>query len=106
MSVVLEDSMEVDVPHWLDIIEGEAQEKFLAECMIKIKGKANVEDKETLKAEVKKLNARAMDARMALHDLSEELPAGLDKVMEVAQQTVVAFESLDAARKKLAAATS
>jgi hypothetical protein len=104
MSVVLEDSLEVDVPHWLDIIEGEEQEKFLAECMQKIEGKANVEDKETLKAEVKKLNARAMDARMALHDLSEELPTGLEKVMDVAQQTVVAFQSLDAARKKLAAA--
>jgi hypothetical protein len=106
MSVVLEPGMEVDVPHWLDIIEDEEQEKFLAECMKKIEGKANVEDKDSLKAEVKKLNARAMDARMALHDLSEELPTGLEKVMEVAQQTVAAFESLDAARKKLAAAGS
>ena len=106
MAIVLEHSMEVDVPHWLDIIEDEAQEQFLAECMKKIEGKASVVDKDTLKAEVKKLNARAMDARMALHDLSEELPTGLEKVMEVAQQTVVAFESLDAARKKLAAATS
>lgn len=43
---------------------------------------------------------------MALHDLSEELPAGLETVMDVAQQTVIAFQSLDAARKKLAAATS
>ena len=106
MSVVLERGMEVDVPHWLDIIEDEEQEKFLAECMKKIEGKVNVEDKETLKAEVKKLNARAMDARMALHDLSEELPTGLEKVLDVAQQTVVAFQSLDAARKKLAAAGS
>ncbi|MBU1222767.1 MAG: hypothetical protein KKA22_06360 [Gammaproteobacteria bacterium] len=65
-----------------------------------------MEDKETLKAEVKKLNARAMEARMALHDLSEELPAGLEKVIDVAQATVAAFESLDAARKKLAAAGS
>jgi hypothetical protein len=55
---------------------------------------------------VKKLNARAMEARMALHDLSEELPAGLETVMDVAQKTVIAFQSLDAARKKLAAATS
>lgn len=106
MSVVLERGMEVDVPHWLDIIEDEEQEKFLAGFTQKIEGKANVEDKDALKAEVKKLNARAMDARMALHDLSEELPTGLEKVMDVVQQTVVAFQSLDAARKKLAAAGS
>lgn len=106
MSVVLERGKEVDVPHWLDIIEEEEQEKFLAEFTQKIEGKANLEDKDALKAEVKKFNARAMDARMALHDLSEELPTGLEKVMDVAQQTVVAFQSLDAARKKLAAVGS
>ncbi len=106
MAVVLERGMEVDVPHWLDIIEDEETERFLAESAKKIEGKQNVEDKEALKAEVKKLNARAMEARMALHDLSEELPAGLENVMDVAQQTVTAFLNLDAARKKLAAAGS
>jgi hypothetical protein len=98
--------MDVDVPHWIDIIENEDFEQYLAGVMAKSAGKDNMEDKEALKAEVKKLNARAMEARMALHDLSEELPAGLETVMDVAQKTVVAFESLDAARKKLAAAGS
>jgi hypothetical protein len=98
--------MDVDVPHWIDIIENEDFEQYLAGIVPKSEGKDNMEDKETLKAEVKKLNARAMEARMALHDLSEELPAGLETVMDVAQQTVIAFQSLDAARKKLAAATS
>jgi hypothetical protein len=98
--------MDVDVPHWIDIIENEDFEQYLAGVMAKSAGKDNMENKETLKAEVKKLNARAMEARMALHDLSEELPAGLETVMDVAQQTVIAFQSLDAARKKLAAATS
>jgi hypothetical protein len=102
MAVVLERGMEVDATHWLDIIEAEELEQFLA----KSEGKENVEDKEVLKAEVKKLNARAMEARMALHDLSEELPAGLEKVMDVAQQTVAAFQNLEEARKKLAAAGS
>lgn len=106
MAVILERGMEVDVPHWIDIIENENFEQYLAGIVAKSKGKENMEDKETLKAEVKKLNARAMEARMALHDLSEELPAGLETVMDVAQQTVIAFQSLDAARKKLAAATS
>jgi hypothetical protein len=106
MALVLERGMEVDVPHWLDIIEAEELERDLAKSTTKSEGKANMEDKETLKAEVKKLNARAMEARMALHDLSEELPAGLEKVMDVAQQTVAAFQTLEEARKKLAAAGS
>ena len=106
MALVLERGMEVDVPHWLDMIENIEHERFLAESAKKIEGKENVEEKEALKTEVKKLNARAMEARMALHDLSEELPAGLDTVMDVARQTVAAFQSLDAARKKLAAATA
>ena len=103
MALVLERGMDVDVPHWIDMIENEEFERYLEQT---VKGKTDVEDKETLKAEVKKLNARAMEARMALHDLSEELPAGLEKVMDVAQATVADFESLDAARKKLAAAGS
>lgn len=106
MAVVLERGMDVDVPHWIDIIENEDFEQYLAGIVAKTAGKDNMEDKEALKAEVKKLNARAMEARMALHDLSEELPAGLEKVMDVAKQTVAAFENLDAARKKLAAAGS
>ena len=31
-------------------------------------------DVESLKAEIKKLSAKAMQAKMDLHDLSEELP--------------------------------
>ena len=106
MAVVLERGVEVDVPHWLDIIENEELDQFMAERTKQSEGKRNMEDKDTLKAEVKKLSARAMEARMALHDLSEELPAGLETVMDVAQQTVTAFQGLDAARKKLAAAGS
>ncbi len=106
MAVILERGMDVDVPHWIDIIENEDFEQYLAGIVAKTAGKDNMEDKDALKTEVKKLNARAMEARMALHDLSEELPAGLEKVMDVAQATVAAFESLDAARKKLAAAGS
>lgn len=104
MALVLERSMDIDVPHWIDQIEDEETERYFAASLSKIKGKLEMEDKEALKAEVKKLNARAMDARMALHDLSEELPAGLEKVMEVAQAAVTAFQNLDEARKKLAAA--
>jgi len=104
MAIVLERGLEVDVPHWVDQIEDEETERYFAEALKKLKGLSGMEDKETLKAEVKKLNARAMDARMALHDLSEELPTGLEKVMDVAQAAVTAFQSLEEARKKLAAA--
>ena len=106
MGVLFERGMDVDAPHWIDIFDNEKFEQFMAESTAKAQRKDDMEDKETLKAEVKKLNARAMEARMALHDLSEELPAGLDTVMDVAQQTVAAFINLEAARKKLAAATA
>ena len=106
MGVLFERGMDVDVPHWLDIFDNEKFEQIFHGSTTEVEGKDNMEDKDALKTEVKKLNARAMEARMALHDLSEELPAGLETVMDVAQQTVAAFQGLDAARKKLAAATA
>lgn len=106
MAVLFERGPEVDVPHWIDMAESEEFEGFLAACKTIEIGKADVEDIDTLKAQVKKLNARAMEMKMALHDLSEELPSGLENVMEVARQTQEAFVNLDAARKKLAAASA
>lgn len=60
-------------------------------------------DVETLKAEIKKLSAKATNAKMNLHDLSEELPGDWTKIMEVAQATYDAYAALDAARAKLKA---
>jgi Uncharacterized conserved small protein containing a coiled-coil domain len=37
-------------------------------------------DVEDLKAGLKKLNARATQAKMDLHDLSEDLPTGWEKI--------------------------
>lgn len=54
-----------------------------------------------LKAEIKKLSARAMNMKMNLHDLSEELPVNWTTIMTVAQETYDAYEALEAARKKL-----
>jgi hypothetical protein len=56
---------------------------------------------EALKADLRKLSAKATNAKMNLHDLSEELPIGWTTIMDVAQQTFDAFAALDAARKKL-----
>ena len=48
-------------------------------------------DVETLKAEIKKLSAKAMQAKMDLHDLSEELPMNWAKIPAVAQRAHDAF---------------
>ena len=54
-----------------------------------------------LKAEIKKLSARAMSMKMNLHDLSEELPVNWQTIMSVAQDTYDSYAALEAARKKL-----
>ncbi len=64
------------------------------------------DDVDTLKAEVKKLNAKATQAKMDLHDLSEELPTNWERIPEVAKIAHEAHAALVAARKKLAEATA
>ena len=63
-------------------------------------------DVDAMKAEVKKLNARATQAKMDLHDLSEELPVNWERIPEVAKIAYDAHVALMAARQKLAAATA
>jgi hypothetical protein len=63
-------------------------------------------DTETMKAEIKKLSAKAMQAKMDLHDLSEELPQGVERVMDVAAQVRDAYAALDAGRARLKALES
>ncbi len=57
---------------------------------------------EGLKADIKKLNARATQAKMDLHDLSEELPTNWERIPEVAKVAHEAHAALVAARQKLA----
>jgi hypothetical protein len=61
-----------------------------------------MDDVESLKAEIKKLNARATQAKMDLHDLSEELPTNWERIPAVAQIAHDAHAALMAARKRLA----
>lgn len=63
-----------------------------------------METTETLKAEIKKLSSLAIQAKMDLHDLSEELPTDWERIPEVAQKTFQIYERLAAAKRKLAAA--
>jgi hypothetical protein len=79
-----------DVMHWEEII---------------LEQEANAVDLEALKKQVKKFNAQAMELKMALHDLSEELPTNWTTIPEVAARTFEAFQTLDEARKRLAAAS-
>jgi len=65
-----------------------------------------MEDVDALKTRVKKLNAQATQAKMDLHDLSEELPTNWEKILDVAQVAYDAHQSLMAARRELAAATA
>jgi hypothetical protein len=60
-------------------------------------------DIDTVKAEVKKLNARATQAKMDLHDLSEELPTSWERIPEVARIAFDAHAALVDARTRLAA---
>ncbi len=61
-------------------------------------------DIETLKADAKKANAKATQAKMDLHDLSEDLPTNWEKILEVAQIAHDAHVKLMAARKALSEA--
>jgi hypothetical protein len=54
-----------------------------------------------LKAEIKKLSARAMNMKMNLHDLSEELPVNWTTIITVARETHDAYAALETARRKL-----
>ena len=58
-------------------------------------------DIDALKADIRKLSAKATNAKMNLHDLSEELPVNWKTIMDVARQTYDAFAALEEARKKL-----
>lgn len=60
------------------------------------------DDIDGLKAEIKKLNAKAVQAKMDLHDLSEELPTNWERIPEVAKTAHDAHAALIAARKRLA----
>lgn len=60
-------------------------------------------DIETVKAEVKKLSTQATQAKMDLHDLSEELPINWENIPAVAQKCYDLHAKLTEARKQLKA---
>lgn len=58
---------------------------------------------ERLKADIKKLSAKATQAKMDLHDLAEELPLNWQSIMVVAQRAHEAFAELEKKREDLKA---
>ena len=58
-------------------------------------------DIDTLKAEIKKLSAKATQAKMDLHDLSEELPISWETILTVAQRAHDAYAELEQKRAVL-----
>jgi hypothetical protein len=68
-------------------------------------GRPGAADLDDLKAQAKKLNAKATQAKMDLHDLSEELPTNWEQILDVAQRAHEAHAALMSVRQQLAAAT-
>lgn len=56
-----------------------------------------------LKLRLKKLNAQATQAKMDLHDLSEDLPTNWENILAVARRCHDAHAALMAARQEAAA---
>ena len=54
-----------------------------------------------LKKKVRKLNSKAGQMKMDLHDLAEGLPTDYETLMETAQKTYDIFSELDKLKKKL-----
>jgi hypothetical protein len=57
---------------------------------------------EDMKLVLKKLNAQATALKMDLHDLSEDLPTGWEKIMDVAQKTFEAYRNLNEVKQRMA----
>jgi hypothetical protein len=54
-----------------------------------------------LKTKIKRLNSKAGQMKMDLHDLAEGLPTDYDKLIDLATQTYQIFAELDQLKKQL-----
>ncbi|MBF1999415.1 MAG: hypothetical protein IGS50_10545 [Synechococcales cyanobacterium C42_A2020_086] len=58
-------------------------------------------DPEALKAQIKRLNSKAGQLKMDLHDLAEGLPTDYEQLMEVAGRTYEIFRQIDHLKQQL-----
>lgn len=56
---------------------------------------------EDLKNQIKRLNSKAGQMKMDLHDLAEGLPTDFEKLMDVAAATYEIFRKLDELKQQL-----
>ncbi len=56
---------------------------------------------EEIKLQIKRLNSKAGQMKMDLHDLAEGLPANYEQLMDVATQTYAIFHRIDGMKKQL-----
>jgi hypothetical protein len=63
-------------------------------------------DPDALKAELKKVSAAAMKAKLDLHDLSEDLPVRWEAIPEIAKAAYDSYLTLQALRAALGSATT
>ncbi|XHU96263.1 MAG: CCE_0567 family metalloprotein [cyanobacterium endosymbiont of Rhopalodia inflata] len=63
--------------------------------------KPTPEDIEALKKSIKRLNSRAGQQKMDLHDLAEGLPINYKTLLEMAQKTYDIYFELDRLKKQL-----
>lgn len=54
-----------------------------------------------LKAQIKKLNSKAGQMKMDLHDLAEGLPTNFQQLMDVAAETYEIYRQLDEMKQQL-----
>lgn len=60
------------------------------------------QDPEALKTQIKKLNSKAGQMKMDLHDLAEGLPVNYEQLIAVATDTYAIFKEIDDLKKQLA----
>jgi hypothetical protein len=58
-------------------------------------------DVEELKTQIRRLNSKAGQMKMDLHDLAEGLPTNYQQLMDVAAETYEIFRKLDEMKKQL-----
>jgi hypothetical protein len=56
---------------------------------------------EELKGKIRRLNSKAGQMKMDLHDLAEGLPTDFEKLMDVAAETYEIYRQLDELKKQL-----
>lgn len=56
---------------------------------------------DTLKVDIKRLNSKAGQLKMDLHDLAEGLPTDFEQLMELAGTTYEVYRKLDEMKKQL-----